>query len=210
MAYKQDGEWVFEKKEIDKIFEKAINKKLKPKGALSESEIMAIGRELEVDSIALRDAIVDVKSTSSIDDLIGSKRSSGDRLHRPGGTSGGFKSFIVGLIMSISGGYMLTNQVIVRGGSFWGSRYHLFGGVNVSPFGATLIPFLLGIGMLFFNGRSKIGWFLTGGSALAIFVGIITNLNLYFRPTSLYVTLIMLVLLIGGLGLIARSLKEFN
>ena len=64
MAYKQDGEWIFDRKEIDDIFEKAINKKLKPKGALSESEIMAIGRELDVDSIALRNAIVDVKSSS--------------------------------------------------------------------------------------------------------------------------------------------------
>ena len=33
------------------------------------------------------------------------------------------------------------------------------------------------------------------------------NLHIWFRPTSLYNTLVMLVLLAGGLGLIARSLK---
>ncbi len=33
------------------------------------------------------------------------------------------------------------------------------------------------------------------------------GMHIYFRPTSLYNTLIMLALMAGGLGLIARSLK---
>jgi hypothetical protein len=33
------------------------------------------------------------------------------------------------------------------------------------------------------------------------------NLRIYFEPTSLFDTLLMLLLLAGGLGLIARSLK---
>jgi hypothetical protein len=33
------------------------------------------------------------------------------------------------------------------------------------------------------------------------------NLRIYFEPTSLFNTLIMLVLLAGGLGLLARSLR---
>ena len=33
------------------------------------------------------------------------------------------------------------------------------------------------------------------------------NLRIYFEPTSLFNTLIMLTLLGGGLGLVARSLK---
>jgi len=35
-------------------------------------------------------------------------------------------------------------------------------------------------------------------------------LHIYFEPTSLFNTLIMLVLLAGGLGLIARSLSSSN
>jgi hypothetical protein len=34
------------------------------------------------------------------------------------------------------------------------------------------------------------------------------NLRVYFAPTSLFNTIVMLVLLAGGLGLIARSLRE--
>jgi hypothetical protein len=33
------------------------------------------------------------------------------------------------------------------------------------------------------------------------------NLRIYFQPTSLFNTLVMLVLLVGGLGLVARSLR---
>jgi hypothetical protein len=43
--------------------------------------------------------------------------------------------------------------------------------------------------------------------ALVILLGILTNLTIFFRPTSLFNTMIMLVLLAGGLGLIARSLR---
>jgi hypothetical protein len=34
------------------------------------------------------------------------------------------------------------------------------------------------------------------------------NMDIYFRQTSLFNTLVMLVLLAGGLGLIARSLRS--
>ena len=33
------------------------------------------------------------------------------------------------------------------------------------------------------------------------------NLHIYFQPTSLFNTLVMLILLAGGLGLIARALR---
>src|SRR5436309_1067596 len=48
---------------------------------------------------------------------------------------------------------------------------------------------------------------LTPGGALIILVGIVANLHLYLQPTSLYDTVIMLALLTGGLGLVARSLR---
>ena len=46
--------------------------------------------------------------------------------------------------------------------------------------------------------------------ALIILVGIITNLNIFFRPTSLFNTLLMLALLAGGLGLVARSVRSYG
>ena len=51
---------------------------------------------------------------------------------------------------------------------------------------------------------------LTAAGALFVFAGIIANLHIYFQPATLFHTLVMLVLLVGGLGLIARSLGHHN
>jgi len=116
-----------------------------------------------------------------------------------GGTPGGLGEFFAGLAMAAGGGYLLMQQVTVSSG-FW----TLWG---YNAFGFSLIPLLIGIGMLFFDGKSKFGWVLTGLGALVILLGIITNLTIFFRPTSLFNTLIILALLAGGLGLIVRSLR---
>jgi len=117
-----------------------------------------------------------------------------------GGTRGGLGHFLLGFVMACLGGYLLSNQVTVVG-SYWS----FYGG---NTFGLTLIPMLFGVGILFFNGRSAIGWLLTVAGALFIFAGVISNMHIYFQPATLFHTIVMLVLLVGGLGLIARSLHE--
>ena len=116
-----------------------------------------------------------------------------------GGTAGGIAPFFIGLAMAASGGYLLTNQVTVSTG-FWA----WFG---PNTFGLSLLPLIIGVGVLFFDGRSTLGWILTAAGALFIFLGVLMNLRVYFEPTSLFNTVIMLVLLAGGLGLVARSLR---
>ena len=122
-----------------------------------------------------------------------------EQVRGAGGTSGGIGLFLIGLAMAVAGGWLLMNQVTVTSG------YWQWGGYN--SFGLTLIPLIAGIAVLFFNGRSIIGWLLTFCGAIIILAGIITNLAIYFRPTSLFNTLMMLALLAGGIGLVARSLK---
>ena len=121
-------------------------------------------------------------------------------LRGAGGTKGGIGEFFVGLAMAVAGGYLLTNQVTVTTG-YW----HIGGR---PAFGLTLVPLILGIGLLFFNGKSIAGWLLTFTGAIIILAGIITHLDIYFQPTSLFNTLLMLGLLAGGIGLVARSLRE--
>jgi len=120
-----------------------------------------------------------------------------DDLKRPGGTSGGVIEFFVGLAMAISGAYMLINRVVVTSG-FWN-----WGGYN--SFGLSLIPLIFGIAFVFFNGKSAIGWILIFVSIIFIGSGILMNLQIYFQPTSLFNTIIMLILFAGGLGLIGRA-----
>jgi hypothetical protein len=66
---------------------------------------------------------------------------------------------------------------------------------------------LFGVAMLFWNGRSVVGWLLTAAGALFILAGVIANMHIYFHPTTLFQTLVMLVLLVGGLALIARAIR---
>jgi hypothetical protein len=116
-----------------------------------------------------------------------------------GGTPGGLGTFLAGSAMVVAGGYLLLTRVTVSSGLWmlWG----------YNAFGLSLVPLLVGIGILFFDGRSLIGWVLTAAGALIILVGIIANLPVYFMPTSLFDTLLILGLLAGGLGLVARSLR---
>jgi hypothetical protein len=120
-------------------------------------------------------------------------------LRGAGGTEGGIGTFLIGFVMAVAGGYLLTSQVTVTSG------YWRIGGYNA--FGLSLLPFIVGIALLFFDGKSVIGWVLTVAGAVILFIGIIANLEIYFRATSLFNTLIMLVLLVGGIGLIARSVR---
>jgi len=115
-----------------------------------------------------------------------------------GGTPGGLGEFLIGFVMACVGGYLLSNQVTVVG-SYWS----FYGG---NSFGITLVPMLLGVAIVFWNGKSTIGWVLTAGGALFILAGVIANMHIYFRPASLFETVVMLVVLVGGLALIARSI----
>ena len=122
------------------------------------------------------------------------------RFEGPGGTPGGLGMFLFGLAMAIAGGYLILNHVQVTSG-YW----HWWGD---NTFGLTLIPLVIGIGLLFFNGRSIAGWLLAGGGALIILVGVIASLRIHVPQISLFNIILMLTLFVGGLGLMARSFKS--
>jgi len=116
-----------------------------------------------------------------------------------GGTEGGVGMFIFGVGLAAAGAYLLTTRVMVTTGGWrlWG----------YNSFGLSLIPFLIGLGLLFYNGRSIAGKLLTFLGVVIIFAGIISNLNIYFQSTSLFETLLMLGMMAAGIGLIARAIK---
>ena len=122
------------------------------------------------------------------------------QLEGAGGTPGGLGEFLVGFVMAVAGGYLLTTHVTVVSGywTLWG----------YNAFGLSLVPFIAGVALLFFNGRSKPGWLLLIAGVVIILVGILANLNIYFQSTSLFNTLMIAVFVIGGLGLMAKGLRS--
>ena len=121
------------------------------------------------------------------------------RVRGAGGTPGGIGVFFLGLAMVIAGAYLITNRIVVVSG-FWS-----FGGY--SAFGLSLLPLIIGIGILFFNGKSIAGWVLSFIGVVIIFTGVLMNLHIYFQPTTLFSTIVMIVLLAGGIGLIFRATR---
>jgi hypothetical protein len=79
-------------------------------------------------------------------------------LNDAGGTPGGLGHFLIGFAMACVGGYLLSNQVAVVG-SYWS-----FYGTNT--FGITLLPMLIGVGILFWSDRNIVGWLLAIAGAL--------------------------------------------
>lgn len=118
-----------------------------------------------------------------------------------GGRSGGVGTFLWGMALSVTGAYLLTQQVTVTSGMWqmWG----------YNAFGLSLLPLIIGLGRVAFDGESWWGWLLVAAGLLIIGAGILTNLQIYFRPTSLYNTLIMLTLLAVGVGLVLRSVRRY-
>ncbi len=121
------------------------------------------------------------------------------KLNDVGGTPGGLGEFFLGLALAAAGGYFLTQQVQVTTNAWriWG----------YNSFGLSLVPFIIGVVLLFANGKSIFGHALVYLGLIIIFAGILMNMDIYFRQTSLFNTLMMLTLLAAGVGLIIKSLR---
>jgi hypothetical protein len=121
-----------------------------------------------------------------------------------GGTPGGVAPFLLGVAMTIGGGYLLLNSLRVVNG-FWGSLY-AFGGFHLTG-GMILIPFIIGVGILFYDARKWYGWLLAGGSLLALILGAVASVRFSFADMSAFDLIVVLVLLFGGIGLVFRSVR---
>ncbi len=119
----------------------------------------------------------------------------------PGGTPGGLGEAFLGLGMMAFGIFLVFDRVTVHT-SFW-----RFAGGAGSSFGITLLPLLVGIALLFANGKSVAGWILSIVGVGLILLGVLLNLDIYFRPTTLWHTIAMFGLIAGGLGLFVKSLR---
>jgi hypothetical protein len=140
-----------------------------------------------------------------------------------------FLVFLIGGTLFAAGVFLFTNQVMVSSGQMgfgvggWGGRGvaggvggggAFFGGIwplGVGEgFGLLMIPFGIGVALLFSDTLRRLGWFLVWASAGALGVGVLQSLLFSFRPTSLWSLLAMVVMIAGGGGLLLQSLLRFG
>ena len=124
-----------------------------------------------------------------------------------GGSDGGQISFLLGLVMMCGGFYLLLNSIVVRAGFGFGYSLYSLGGFNVTS-GLVMIPFIFGVGMIFYNSRNPLGWILAIASLVALIFGVIASVNFRFRAMSAFDLMVIFVLSFGGLGLFLSSLRS--
>jgi len=112
------------------------------------------------------------------------------------------KSFLSGLALFILGLFLITQNTIVRTGFSLG---WFFGGYN-PPFGLLLLPVIIGVILLFAMKRQTLGWILIGIGLITILAGLLMGLQIYFKPTTLYITILMFACLAAGIGLMIRGI----
>ena len=123
-----------------------------------------------------------------------------------GGTRGGEDSFFIELVMMIAVGYLLLHGIRERPQFGLGNVMYSIGSFPVTT-GLILMPFAFGVGMIFYNSRNWIGWLLAGGSVVALVVGVIASINFTLVRMSTFDLLVIIILLVGGIRLLLRSLK---
>ncbi len=130
-----------------------------------------------------------------------------------GGNSGGIGHFFIGIIMMCGGFYMLLNAITVSSQFGLSSRLYGFSafGSNLGITGGmVIIPFIFGIGLIFYNSKNILGWLLSVGSITALIFGVISTVRFNLKTMSSFELIVILVLAVGGLGLFLRSLKAID
>lgn len=118
---------------------------------------------------------------------------------------GNILTFLSGIIVFLIGIYMVFQNTTIS------TTFTLGRFLGFSPnFGIVLLPFLIGVIILFFNERSILGWFLIISGVLIIVIGILMGLRIYFRPVSLIKGLFMFGTIAAGFGLILKGLFRRN
>lgn len=126
-----------------------------------------------------------------------------------GGTSGGVGRFFLGLAMMIAGGYLFLSSIrIVNNFSLGYSLYNI-GSLSLTS-GMVLVPFVFGIGLIFYDSNNFLGWLLAAGSLIMLLFGVIASINFRLAPMSAFNLITILVLAVGGVGIFASSLQEFK
>jgi hypothetical protein len=128
-----------------------------------------------------------------------------------GGTEGGIGRFIIGFIMMVVGGYLFLNNIHVGNSFHFGFGYGLFSvyGISITS-GYVLVPFIFGIGMVFYNSKNIVGWLLAIASIAMLSFGVITSIQFRMRHMTAFELITILVLLVGGTGLFLSSLRTIN
>lgn len=131
---------------------------------------------------------------------------------KPGGTEGGTAPFLAGLGLTLTaiGVYFLLDSVqVTSAGAGVISRWLIgaTGGWETTSRGVIFLPLMLGVVLLFYNAKLKIGWGLLWGGLGIIAIEILSRLAFYFSMKTSHLILILAVIA-AGIGLMLKGLLQ--
>ena len=110
--------------------------------------------------------------------------------------------FLAGLAMLIAGLFIFSQKVMVYSG-FFGSGISM-GGFYINNNGLVMVPFIIGVVWMFASEGSFASKVFTAAGVLIIILAVIMTTNIRLQRITLFDWVLMLVLIFGGAGLLAR------
>ncbi|MDP4180704.1 MAG: hypothetical protein Q8942_06400 [Bacillota bacterium] len=111
-----------------------------------------------------------------------------------------FIYFLVGMGLMAGGLFLIFQNTIIS------TNFTLMNILGYTPpTGIIILPLLLGIGVLFFNEKSKIGWFLAIFGIVSILLELLMGLRMHFKPITLYYGILMFGMTFAGAGLFLKA-----
>lgn len=111
--------------------------------------------------------------------------------------------FLAGLAMLIAGLFIFSQKVMVSSG-FFGFGFSI-GGFHMGN-GLIMVPFIIGVVWMFASAGSFPSKLFTAAGVLVIVVAVIMTTHISLVHMTLYEWALILVLIFGGIGLLARVL----
>ena len=129
---------------------------------------------------------------------------------KPGGTEGGSGIFLLGggLVLMALGMYLFLDSVRVQTGHYgWMSGMIGRGrqGMETTSMGIVFLPFLMGVGVLFFDASKKWAWWLAGLGLAVISIEILSRIRFVLDMKTTHL-LMILCMVAAGAGM---ALKAF-
>jgi hypothetical protein len=127
-----------------------------------------------------------------------------------GGSPGGVGQFVVGAVLAAGGLWLLLDSVratTAPHGLLSGWLGGFGGAWETTSQAVVFVPFVLGLGLLFYDSRWKIGWVLAGLGMVVLVVEVLSRIR-FLMSTKLTALLLMLGLIAAGTGLMLRALRD--
>lgn len=126
-----------------------------------------------------------------------------DKLDKRNEEKGDALTFFIGLVVFCVGAFMIFKNTDVHTAFRFGGWFSF---MNNFPTGVVLLPLIIGVMILFFSDNSILGWLFVIIGLAIILVGILMGLEITFRRTDLFTTIMMYGMTAAGVGLILKGL----